>query len=80
MPEPISVDEWRAEIERVMQRAGDEGVTTKELQRALGVSNRTCLLRLQDLADAGRLVPGRRQVSSIDGSVRSVPVYRIKPA
>ncbi len=75
---PIERSEWQAEIERIMVKAGDDGLTTKELQNLLGVSNRTCLIRLQELNSAGRLIAGRRQKQAIDGTMRTVAVYRIK--
>ena len=75
---PIRADEWKAELERVMLAASDEGLTLLELAEHLGLSDRTTRKRLYLMARAGRLAAGRRNVTGLDGIVRPVPVYRIK--
>ena len=45
-------------------RDSDGAATTTEVSEVLGCSNRTALLRLQDLADAGELK--RRKVGTVN--------------
>lgn len=79
MKEPrITVDEWQKEIERVMGRSSDKGLTARELSKKFRVSSRTMRERLKVLHEAGRLGVGRRQVFSIDGRPGECPVYWIK--
>jgi len=76
----IDTSEWRAEIERLMQRAGDEGLTTKELARSLDMPRQKVREFLYELESQGRLVSGHRIEKSLDKSMRRRPVYRIKKA
>ena len=77
MAKPIAQDLWRTEIERIMQGAGDEGLTLREIAAAIGRSTRATRERLQALGSAGRIAAGRRRVVGLDGVTRPVPVYRI---
>ena len=74
---PITADAWRSELERVMQRAGDEGLTAQEIQELTGMSYSTTSTRLSALHRAGRIRSGRRQVTGKDGITRPIPVYVI---
>lgn len=75
----IGVDEWRAEVERVLGRSSDQGRTTREISIATGSALRTTSIRLQILHEAGRLGCGRRAIKTRDGRDAWVPVYWIKP-
>ena len=78
MTERIGVEEWRAEIERVMGDSGDEGLTAREIAASLKLCVRTTMDRLRKLSEEGRLSTGRRRTESIDGVARWVPVYSIR--
>ena len=74
----ISHESWKSEIEKAMFRAGDEGMTTREISVLLGLSTKSTLLRVRELYESGRVVSGRRRSKSMDGRIAWVPVYRIK--
>lgn len=74
---PIREDEWRAELERVLW-ASDEGLTARDLAKALRLSVQRVRTRLQLLSEAGRLTVGKRHVMAIDGTMRSCAVYQLK--
>jgi hypothetical protein len=59
---------------------GDGGSTTQELMQALGLRNNQKMLELlQALHRQGRLKSGRALRPAIDGFMRPVSVYQIKP-
>lgn len=74
----IRMDEWKSELERVLGRSDDEGLTLRELAHELGLSSRSTYDRLRLLADAGRLAVGRRRTMSLHGHPSWSPVYWIK--
>jgi hypothetical protein len=73
---PVDIGAWLAEMVALGNR-NDEGHTTKELAAALGASECAVLTRLQQARDLGRLVVGRRTITSLDGRKAQVPVYRV---
>jgi predicted ArsR family transcriptional regulator len=75
----IREDEWRRELERVMPRSDDKGMTARELGAVFGVSMRTIRERLRVLHDAGRIGVGKRHVLTLDGRPATAPVYWILP-
>lgn len=58
---------------------GEDGLSTRELRKALGIGEERLRRLLTELNETGRLVNRRRQVIAIDGTVRYIPVYHIKP-
>ncbi len=74
----ITVDEWQAELERVMGRSDDKGLTMRELAEKFGVSTRSMRERLGALHRAGRVGQGWRGDMTIDGKPKRVPVYWLK--
>ena len=75
----ITVDEWEAELQRVMVGRDDDGMSSRELADAWQVSLRTAGERIRCLAEHGRIVVGFRSLPSIvPGRNKTVPVYRIK--
>ncbi|MGQ0721014.1 MAG: hypothetical protein ACT4PE_05500 [Candidatus Eiseniibacteriota bacterium] len=75
----IREDEWRRELERVMPKSDDKGMTARELSHTFGVSARTMRERLRVLYDAGRIGVGKRNTRSLDGRPATTPVYWILP-
>ena len=75
----IRMEDWRAELERVLSRSGDEGMTAEEIAGALGKKLDMTRKLMRRLATAGRLGAGRRPAVRIDGAYCTVPVYWIKP-
>lgn len=73
---PVSVDAWLDEL-AALARKSDEGRTCAELAEAAGVTLPIMRTRLQRAHAAGRLVPGKRAVTYIDGRRSFVPVYRV---
>lgn len=73
----ITADAWRTELERVMQKAGDEGMTAGEIQEITGMSRHVTSVRLSALHKLGRIRSGRRFIAGKDGISRPIPVYVI---
>jgi len=73
----LTADLWRAELERAMRSAGDDGMSTREIREALGISISTATNMLSNLFRAGRIKSGRRMERARDGAMRPVPVYVI---
>lgn len=71
----ITTDEWRAEIERVLGRSSDQGMTLREIAAGLKISTKVAAERLRAVAQAGRLGTGRRASRSINGFGVWTPVY-----
>lgn len=75
--EPIRVEEWLAELEKLSAAQAD-GFTTNEFLEASGKSRRWALDSIGRGIKAGVLeYAGKRTVSRIDGSPTKVPVYRV---
>lgn len=75
----ITVDEWRAEVERVMGRTSDDGMTANEIAGQSGKGVDLVRRWLGALNRAGRLCSGKRAGGvSIDGRPITVPVYWLK--
>lgn len=77
MNKTLNADAWRAEIERYMQKAGDDGMTATEIAEHTGMSRHTTSVRLSALFRQGRIKSGRRMQEGRDGVARPVPVYVI---
>lgn len=77
MAKTITVDQWQAEMERVLARRSDDGQTAGEIAAELGRNVKWVRGRLAALASQGRLVVGRRESRSIDGRPTTIPVYTI---
>lgn len=78
----ITRDEWMAEIERVMSPGPtDDGMKTiNEIATAMGIARPQALQAVRALSAAGRIEVGRGKRLAIDGVLRLIAVYRIKPA
>ena len=74
----LPYEAWKSEIEKAMSRAGDEGMTAKEVAKVLGLSVKSTLNRLHELNDRGKLLIGRRRTKNLSGMDTWTPVYRIK--
>lgn len=66
------------EIKRAIPQAGDEFLTTAEMAKALGVSQKVILKWLHTI-DSKRLIPGTKPARAINGIVRNVSAYKITP-
>jgi hypothetical protein len=78
--EDINASEWRNELDRIFAsiKPGDEGLTLKEIAKATGAGLGATRVRLVAMAEAGRLIIGRKQFRALDGVMRWSPVYRLK--
>lgn len=56
----------------------EDGLTTRELCRATGLSDRLVHEKLRELMEQGLLASGKRYTAAIDGSKRQTTVYRLK--
>ena len=74
----IRMDEWRSELEKVLFRAGDEGLSVKDLCKAMNLAPLAVRRRLEALKESGRLVIGKKHVLGLDDTMRMITVYRIK--
>lgn len=74
----VTVDEWRAEVERVLGRTSDDGMSVHEIAEQAARSTRTVREWLATLHRAGKLAVGQRAGTSIDGKPTRVPVYWLK--
>lgn len=76
----ISVDDWRAELERVLQEPRyAEGLTTWELVAALNITPNRANALLRRAFREGRLVAGRKPGFRRDGVPCMLPCYLIRP-
>ena len=78
MAEPIKLDEWLSELERLSRPApggGPPGFTTNDLE-ALGLTRSTAGNRIRMWVREGLVTcVGRRRTTAIDGRGSSAPVY-----
>ena len=79
MNRPIREDEWRSELEKVLFRAGDDGLTVQELCAKMRLAEGAVRKRLQAIKLSGRLVIGKAHREALDGTMRLSAVYRIAP-
>ena len=77
MIEPITTDEWLAELERIESETG-EGTTVFELTEALGHSSEWVRRKLRIAINANKIAVTRRRVTDIAGRPQWVPAYKIK--
>lgn len=76
----ITHEEWMEELARISLKH-DEGLTTKEWAKRMGVSPRIATLRLIAAKELGWIKVGTRHIVRLDGYKTPVPVYLIvKPA
>ena len=74
----ITVDEWRAELERVQADCeSPDGLSMGELQARLGCGEKIARKVLRHAKANGRLVTAHRKETGVDGRVQWIPVYRI---
>ena len=74
----ISLEQWRAELERVMGRSGDEGMTAHQLAEAMGWHVQRMRRTLAILKAEGHLVRGTRLFERLDGTMAPLPVYSLR--
>ena len=74
----IRHDEWERELSTLMHGCDGEGVTTKELAAAWGLSLRTTNVRVRSLWERGRIEVGFRKDMTMAGRPTKVPVYKLR--
>lgn len=77
----ITTEEWLAELERLRDTgpiSANGYMTVSEIATALKIGDRPVRTLLQRLNKEGQLETSRRPLMAIDGSMRNIPVYRIK--
>ena len=76
----ISIDEWSAELERVMQSNEElsEGVfTSAELRKIWNLSDAPTRGRIRTALDSGLMIPTKKYITMISGTRHKVPAYRL---
>ena len=77
-PEPdFTMDDLLRELEAMLAPAED-GMTTKELARALNLGEAAVRSRLHKLMEQGRLIRVRKRITRIDDVELSVTAYKLK--
>jgi len=80
MTQQITIDEWKAEIERIESEpltGGDEGCTSRELCEIFGRGLTQTKEILRRGLENGTYAKGFRLTRSSTGAVVKVPVYRV---
>lgn len=77
MADPIRHDEWLKELSALTAKS-DEGMTTRELARAAGVSERTMGDRLRDAHEMGWVTYGKRSIIRRNGRPGTTDVYIVR--
>ena len=79
-PNPITVDEWRKELDR-LQPKGADGFTRRDVEREMALGEHAAGVRLRAWVEKGHVeYAGRRPGTTIDGRPLQIPVYRIRRA
>jgi hypothetical protein len=79
MGKPIVQRKLLQSLEDVMRKSRHaEGMTMKELRQVTGHREEWLRDRLMKLLEAGKLEPGRALRPAIDGTMRPIPVYKLK--
>lgn len=81
VPLNITTDDWTSAFAEAMapREKGDTGNrTTSELAKAMGVCSRVVQIRIAKLLEQKRIIVSKEMRPAIDGSLRPVPVYRLK--
>lgn len=80
MTELFSTEQWLDAFREATQpRPGDSGNrTVNELAESMGIDARIVRIRLAKLLGQKRVIVNREKRPAIDGSCRTVPVYRLK--
>lgn len=79
MAEDITLDEILAEMGRLNQQEAKLGYTTRELMEKTGRSSEKTKDLIRLAIAEGLMRPSRGRRSSIDGILRTVPVYVLVP-
>lgn len=76
----ITHAEWVKAFEAAVKSRpdGDEGMTTREIADATGISYVAMGERMRMLSKSGALIVGHARRQTIDGRITTVPVYRPK--
>lgn len=77
-PEPITKEEWLAELEALAAPKGSEGRTSAEMADESGRPQRHICKLLNRAKAAGLLTVSRGVRTSLCGATVTVPVYQIK--
>lgn len=77
MAAEITLDELMAEYERLGNSAKDEGMTTRELAKAWGVSEQTVRDRLRLASENGWVRHSKKLMLQLDGKKFPTNCYRI---
>lgn len=79
MPKTVTPADIHAEFVRLgIKPNAKDFLTTRELMRAWGLSDKAVVARLHLAREAGILEVGRKQVTSLTGAVTTVVAYRIR--
>ena len=74
----ITLGEWLEELGKRTEVDGPQGFTCAELQKAMGIADRTALVKLKKWIGEGMVeLAGKRAGVSIDGKRILTPVYRV---
>lgn len=73
----ISVNEWLGELAKIesAKRGEPAGMTTREIEKALGVGSDKAHDLIRRAIEEGRCKVGKRFVPAISGDMRQVPAY-----
>ncbi len=74
----IRYDEWVAAITALEAKRSDPGQTFRELQAGLKCTRLQCYEIIRKLKEDGRLIAGRRVITTIADNHQSVPVYLLR--
>ena len=76
MVDPIRVDEWLAEVNRLTRNNAD-GFSVRDVAEATGHTHEWARNRIKEAMSAGLVVySGRRSGIRMDGASSKIPVYR----
>lgn len=75
----ITIEEWRAELEKIQNKNTNDGFTTSEICDATGKNEKWVRGKMKDMIISGIVIPIRlNRCSVLDGVVRPVPGFKIK--
>ena len=79
MPDPIRMDEWLAELQRLgsLPQADNGLLTVNEMAAHLGRSINWVRTKLAEASRQGLLIVGQKQLTCISGRDNMVPAYRV---
>lgn len=73
----ITTEEWLKALEDAFKQAEGDGLSSREVAKALGISHNGATRLIRQAVDTGEMeFAGRRRESRMDGRTSWVPVYR----